>query len=183
MTMHTFMEQEATSAPQNPGEDRSKKRDKKKRIPMSVPQRKLEVPEIPGWHCYWALEDNLPRFFDGGYELVEPSEVQLNQFGLGTSRSVSGNVDLGSRVAVVAGHKENGQTDYFVLVKIEKEYYDEDQKKIEDYNRRILKAIFKEKKVFDDGAQGSNPGDTGQRYVKQADLAGTLFQRRHRKSV
>lgn len=183
--MHNFMEADQNAAPQNPGSAAQprKKRDKKNRIPMSIPQRKLEVPTIPGWHCYWALEDNLPRFFDGGYELVDASEVDLNQTGIGSNHTMAGGNDLGSRVAVVAGKKETGDTDWFVLVKIEDEYYLEDQKKIEDYNRRILKAIFREKKVFDDGSQGTNPGDTGQRYVKQADLAGTLFQRRHRKHV
>ena len=179
MSMHEFMNRE------NPGSPpvSRKPRDKKNRIPMSIPQQKLQVPEIPGWHLYWALEDNLPRFFDGGYELVDESEVDLNQTGLGSNHTMSGNNDLGSRVAIVAGKKESGDTDWFVLVKIEDEYYLEDQKKIEDHNRRILKAIFKEKRVIDQGGEGMNPGDTGQRYVKQADLAGTLFQRRHRKHV
>lgn len=181
--MYETMQNDENRAPENPGTvvTPRKKRDKKNRIPMSIPQRKLEVPSLPGWHMYWALEDNLPRFFDGGYELVDASEVDLNQTGIGSNHTMSGNNDLGSRVAIIAGKKETGDTDWFVLVKIEEEYYQEDQKKVEDFNRRILRAIFKEKRVIDDGGQGMNPGDTSQRYVKQADMA--LFQRRQKKHV
>lgn len=190
--MHVFMEGEANHQPQNPGQDPIQgKKDKSSRIPMSIPQLKLEVPEIPGWHLYWAVESNLPRFFQGGYELVYDKEIHVNQTGIGSQHSISGNMDLGTRVAIAAGVKENGDTEYLVLVKIEEEYYREDQSKIEDLNRRVLRAIFKEKKPVDVGGQGNNPGETQQRYVDQADISvngrlrpqAPLFQRRQRKHV
>lgn len=190
--MYQFIENEANHQPQNPGQDPIQaKRDKSKRIPMSVPQLKLEVPEIPGWHLYWAAESNLPRFFQGGYELVYDREIHLNQTGIGSQHSISGNMDMGTRVAIAAGVKENGDTEYLVLVKIEEEYFREDQGKIEALNRRILRAIFKERKPIDQGGQGNNPGDTQQRYVDQAQISvnghlrpqDPLFQRRQKKSV
>jgi hypothetical protein len=184
--MHNFMESEANHQPQNPAQDPILlKRDKRNRIPMSIPQLKLEVPEIPGWHLYWALENNLNRFLQAGYELVHDKEVPINQKGIGSDVSMTGNADLGTLIKVVAGVKETGDTDYFVLVKIEEEYYREDQKKIEDHNRRILRGIFKQKSPVD-GA--GNPGDTQQRYVAQADVNRSLnetplFQRRQKKHV
>lgn len=190
--MHDFMKDEANHQPQNPAQDPIQaKRDKSSRIPMSIPQLKLEVPEIPGWHLYWAVESNLPRFFQGGYELVYDHEIHVNAVGIGSQHSISGNMDLGTKVSIAAGVKENGDTEYLVLVKIEEQYYREDQGKIEALNRRILKAIFKERKPIDQGGQGNNPGDTQQRYVGQADISvnghlrpqAPLFQRRVPKQV
>lgn len=154
------------------------RKDKSKRIPMSIPQLNLQVPAIPGWHLHWALESNLPRYLQGGYEFCNDGDVPVNQKGVGTSKDIDGNADMGSRIRVIAGTLPTGEPEYFVLMKIEEEYYREDQKKIEDHNTRILKAIFRRKQVMD-GSQSISQEDKAQRYVKQADINKIpLFQRR-----
>ena len=142
---------------------------------MSVPSRKLEVSEILGYHLYWFLESNVPRAIQGGYEFVEATEVTLNQQGVATSRSVSGNVDLGGQVKVVAGASERGGAEHLVLMKIKKEYYDADREAIEKGNERVLEAIFRGETI---GNGKGTAADVGKTYLKEA-----LFQRPSRKGA
>lgn len=149
----------------------------RKRIPFSVRQRKLEVPEISGYHLHWFRESNVPRALQAGYEMVKAEEVPINQFGVGNSKSISGNMDLGSGVKVVGGEGERGEAVYLCLMKIRLEWWLEDQKAIEQTNLSTLQAIFKDKSVVGDSQQSAD-SDTSQRYVKQA-----LLQRPPRKKV
>lgn len=146
----------------------------RKRIPMSVPSRKLEVPDMPGYHLYWFLETNVPRAIQGGYEFVQSSETVLNQAGVATDRSISGNADLGGQVRVVGGVSEQGGAEHLVLMKLRNEYYDVDRKAIEERNASVMSAIFKEEQIL--GSEGVQANDKGASYVKTA-----LFNRPVRK--
>ena len=102
----------------------------RKRIPMSVPVRKLEVPDIPGYHLHWFVSNptRLQRALDAGYEYVDAREMKLNPVGLGSTTTHGGNTDLGSQVSIVSGSDEEGQPERLVLMKIKQEWYEEDQK-------------------------------------------------------
>jgi hypothetical protein len=130
---------------------------------MSVPRRKLEVSGIPGYHLYWFLEQNVPQAQQAGYEFVGDHEVTINQHNVGTSREISGNADLGTRVKVLSG---GGQGEHLVLMKIKEEYYLEDRKAIEARNADVMSAIFTREEIL--GSESVSAADRGTRYVKQA---------------
>ena len=147
----------------------------RKRVPMSVPQRKLETPEIPGHHLHWFVDRNIPRALQAGYEFVTDREVPINQFGVATDKSISGNADLGSQIRIVGGTAENGGVEYLTLMKLREEWWTEDRKDLEKRNASVLSAIFKDEQVI--GSDKVSAEDRGQSYVKQA-----LFNRPTRKA-
>src|SRR5580698_9510041 len=67
------------------------KGNRRARVPMSVPLRKLEVPELAGYHLHWIAEANIGRALQAYYEFVEDREVPVNQRSPGTDTEVSGN--------------------------------------------------------------------------------------------
>ena len=146
----------------------------RKRVPLSIPQRRLEAPEIPGFHLHWFLESNVPRALQGGYEFVSSEDVPLHQRGVGTDTTVSGNADLGSRVRILGGIGAEGKAEYLVLMKIREEWWDEDQKVLGNRNASVMSAIFKNEEI--PGSEKVRPEDQGTRYVKTA-----LFNRPTRK--
>lgn len=135
----------------------------RRRIPLSVPRRKLEVQEIPGFVQYWCLESDIPAFLEAGYDFVSSDEVSLNQQGQANSADESGNTDLGSRVSVL-GNKANeqGKPERLVLMKIREEWWQEDRKILDDRNAAVVNAIFGPGQIPTEG------GDHSQSYVKTA---------------
>ena len=149
-------------------------RPERKRIPMSVPQRKLEVADIPGYHLHWFRDDNVQRALAAGYEFVDSKEVQLNQTAVGSSKDISGNADMGSNVKVISGTAADGGVEHLTLMKIRQEWFDEDRKELEARNAAVMSAIFRDEQI--PGSENVSREDQNQRYVKQA-----LFQRPVRK--
>lgn len=133
------------------------------RIPMSVPQQRLSVPDIPGYHLHWMLgtPERLAQALKAGYQFVEQDEVQVTNRGLADNAESNGSTDLGSRVTVLAGGDttNNGQHVSLVLMKLRQEWWDEDQRKLEAKSDQLAAAL----------RSGSPlPGDTGDvqgRYV------------------
>jgi len=148
----------------------------RKRIPMSVPIRKLEVPEMPGWHLHWFLEKNVPRALQAGYEFVDFNEVPTNQTGLGNDVRSSGSADLGDRVRVLSGVTENSHPEYLVLMKLPEEFWLEDRRKIDEINAARMGVIFRGEKILDSEDLKVSSDDQALRYVKTA-----LFNRPTRK--
>lgn len=159
----------------NPANRSAPEKAARKRIPMSVPSRKLEVPPIPGYHLYWFADRNVARAIQAGYEFVEDREVPLNQLNVATSRDISGNSDLGSHVRVIGGTAEGGGVEHLTLMKIKEEWYLEDQQVLEKRNAQIIQAIFRDEQIL--GSEQVSAEDRGQRYVKTA-----LFNRPKRKA-
>lgn len=147
----------------------------RKRIPMSVPQRKLEVPEIPGFHLYWFRESSVPRAIQGGYEHVYSQDLPVNQLNVANDKGISGNQDLGSHVRIVGGVAEGGGVEYAVLMKIREEWWQEDQDAISKKNAGVMEAIFNKEQII--GSEKVQGGDRDLRYVKTA-----LFNRPTRKA-
>lgn len=146
----------------------------RKRIPMSVPQRRLEVPDMPGYHLHWFRDVNVPRAIQAGYEMVKDGEVKLNQFNVGADAALSGNADLGTNIKVIAGTGEDGKPEHLNLMKIREEWWLEDQKVLESRNASVLQAIFTKEAIA--GSESLSSEDKAQRYVNTA-----LLQRPPRK--
>lgn len=108
---------------------------------LSSPHQKLQTPEIPGWHCHWFKEDNVPMAMEAYYEFVDKDEVHMNQLNVSLDGASRG-TDLGSRVSLIADKTESGTPVRAYLMKIKEEYWLEDQKDLEHRNMEIMSAIF-----------------------------------------
>jgi len=152
----------------NPGNIRGKTDAERKRIPMSVPVQRLEAPEIPGFHLHWftGSSERLQRALDGGYEFVDERDLKINNVSLGGDSAASGNTDMGSRVSVVSGQEvgKDGQPTRLVLMKIRQEWYEEDQKLVDEKNERTAAAL----RGGDLGAEKEASGDARHRYVDKS---------------
>ena len=140
----------------------------RRRIPMSVPVQKLSAPEIPGYHLHWfnGTPERIQRALDGGYEFVDEKEMLINPVSLGGDTTRSGNTDMGSRVSVVSGSEvgKDGQPVRLILMKIKQEWYEEDQKLIDDRNERVAQSV----RGGMIGSGNDAPGDTQQRYMDRS---------------
>lgn len=89
---------------------------RKERIPFGVPRSKLTVNvEVQGKHLHW-INDSAGRVFEaqqGGYEFVTPQEI--------------GSSDKETQVRRLVGRNEDGSALYAYLMKIDQEWYEEDQ--------------------------------------------------------
>lgn len=169
--------------PQNPALNPANKppaqaaRARPPRVPMGVPKRKLETPELPGYYLHWFLDENVDQAIQAWYEFVEQSELVVNQLNVATSASVSGSAGLGSRIRVLAEKSRGGTGQYLNLMKVKNEYREADQKVVGDSNLTQLQGIFRHEKIITDGPQGAGPrgepSDRANSYVKTA-----LFGRR-----
>ena len=90
------------------------------RIPFGASRTKLGVnTELPGYHLHW-VNDTTGRVDEaqqGGYTFVEPKEVGL--------------ADKDTQVKRFVGKGESGEAIYAYLMKLEQEFYDEDQKALQ----------------------------------------------------
>jgi hypothetical protein len=119
------------------------------RVPMSVAMRKLEVPQIDGYHLHWIKESNIPRALAAYYEFVLDEEVPINQRNPGMDTQVSGNTDLGARVSIAAGIGANDKPERLYLMKLAEEYWIEDRAKIDGRNASMMSQIFRGEKILD----------------------------------
>jgi hypothetical protein len=124
------------------------KKTRKKRGSFNGTEGKMTVAHgIPGFHLHW-LNDTAGRItqaLDSGYEFVEPQEVG----GVSNSNVTNRNTDLGEKVRVLAGHDDQGLPLFAYLMKIEQDWYDEDQQAVQGRNDKIDKAIRTGKIVGD----------------------------------
>lgn len=148
------------------------------RVPMSLPELKLYVPDIPGYHLHWFRGARTARAMQAGYEFVDPLEVTLVNTGLADDASKSGNSDLGSRVSVVAGDADpaNGGVERLYLMKIRQEWHEQDMAALEAKNEQIAAAIR--------GSADATPNPHGneQRYVPSRGKQSTIFTPKQRRS-
>jgi hypothetical protein len=149
----------------NPANKPERKNPGKDRIPMSIPQRHLEVAEIPGYHTHWFLGSRVPRALRAGYTFVtEDDGVELNNFDLAGDAQANGSTDLGTRFSVPAA--VGGDSDErLYLMKLPTELWEQDQAALEARNEVIAATL---RGGGDPGMNGGNPHDTSQGYVPGA---------------
>lgn len=112
------------------------------RVSMSAPRRRLQVPDLPGWHLHFFKEENVPAAVEAYYELVDRREVRMNQLNVAGESAGDGNTDMGSNVSVIGGQNAAGQPVRLILMKIKEEYWKEDQLALERRNVAVMQAIF-----------------------------------------
>lgn len=154
----------------NPSVEGGKKSvEERKRIPMTLPMLKLEVPDIPGYHLHWmrGTTQRLMQADRAGYEFVHPDEVDLNSVGPGGDATHSGNTDMGARVSIVGGAGEQGEAVRLYLMKQKMEYYLEDQKILQGRNDSIADTLTAQYRSGQIGgqAEGETSADVAARYV------------------
>jgi len=158
---------------QNPSVAPGKPTGASARIPLSVPQRKLEVPEIPGYYLRWfrGTPARLAQAQRAGFTFVAQEEVQLNSVVVGGDAS-HGNTDLGSRVSVVEGSEVDtaGQAVRLYLMKQKMEHYIEDAKLIQERNDGVAEALAGQyaSGAIGGRAQGESNEDVQHRYVDRS---------------
>jgi hypothetical protein len=117
---------------------------KRVRVPMGARRSRLQLSEeeakafeTAGYITRWVNDQDgrVERAVAGGYEFVEPSEATS----VGNSEITQGNTDLGDRVSKVVSRGAPVIRAY--LMKIKKEYYDEDQATKEKVNARVDEAL------------------------------------------
>lgn len=113
---------------------------RRKRGVFNGTQGKLKINgTIPGYHLHIMNDDRnrLQDAQDNGYEFVNPKEIE------DVSENVtSRNGDIGdSRVRFLVGTQENGQPMYGYLMKIRREWFEEDQLELQKRNDQIDAAI------------------------------------------
>lgn len=141
---------------------------RRKRIPLSIPRRKLEVDPIPGFVLYWFKESNIPIAMDAGYEFVDRGEVRLMEVNQANPSDSDGSTDLGSRVSVVGDAVgQRGVPERLVLMKIREEFWREDRQILDNENAKIIQSIFGGK------IMASETGDHSQSYVNTAIAQGS----------
>jgi hypothetical protein len=166
-------------AKSNPANAAPEAKGNRKRIPMSTPVRRLEVPELAGYHMHWMRESEIPRALQAAYQFVEFDELPVNQRGVGTDTQVTGNSDMGSQIRVVGGVGQDGRTEYLVLMKLAEELWLEDCKIKDERNASIMNGIFRGEKIIGT-EKDANQGDTALRYVDK-ERTKALFNRPARK--
>lgn len=96
---------------------------RKERIPLGVARARLAVADKdPNYEYRWVKgsPDRLSAAENGGYEFVD-------QAGKVGENAKDGNTDMGSRVSQVVGHNTDGSPRRDYLMRIKKEFYQEDQ--------------------------------------------------------
>ena len=98
---------------------------RKSRAPFGSTRLKLEVTgNIPGYHLHWVNDSpgRIAQAEEGGYQFVEKGELSMSYNNV-TSRDK----DLGSRMQVLVGTNEDGSPLYAYLMKLQQDWYEEDQ--------------------------------------------------------
>lgn len=149
----------------------------RRRIPMSVPIRRLEVPELAGFHLHWFRESNVPRAQQAGYEFVSDDEVMVNSRSVASNSELTGNADLGTRIRVHSGVTELNHPEYLVLMKLPEHFWEEDRAAYDALNAKKLQGIFVNEQIQDSGDNPVSGDDRALRYVKTA-----VFNRPTRKA-
>lgn len=136
-------------------------RDRRTRIPLSVPRAKLSTPDLPGYHCHWVNDTpgRISQAIQGGYDYVSQGETIIAS-GNAAGDPLGHGTDLGSRVSVVVGSHEDGNHLRAYLMKIRLEWFKEDQDLGQERVNNLHDAMRS-------GNQASG-GDSSNRYVKSA---------------
>lgn len=183
--MEKLVRKDAVTNPANLGGPAAKPVAERRRVPMSVPMMRLQIPEdsCPGFHLHWfkGTPNRIQRALDAGYEFVRRDEVFVNNKDLAGSVMESGNTDLGDRVSIVDGDGpgEDGQASRLYLMKIRQEWYDEDQAVLAKRNQSVVDAILAGTTRGEKSSETAD--DMTQRYVDKRTRIPDLFKPKPRR--
>lgn len=175
-----------TASGNNPTVDPGKFPDGRDRIPLGIPQRRLETPGIPGYYLRWfkGTPARLAQAQAAGFEFVEHNDVETHDVSLGGDASRDGNTDLGSRVSVAEGSESDmsGNAVRMYLMKQKWEWRQYDVKAGNKQSETVVDALTS---AFVKGQVGGRErsetaADVQQRYVGQNTRVPELFRRKTR---
>ena len=140
------------------------------------PEQKLHIPEgtIPGYVLYWFRGEpgRISSAIRKGWEWVTPEEISqyIAAVGIGMDLAGGGSSDMGSKVSTAAqeGVGPDGQYLRLFLMKLKKEYWDEDMKRYIEKKIEPIVDAFKSGMVGAD-TSGEAPGDRKLRYRPKAE--------------
>jgi hypothetical protein len=140
------------------------------RVPMTAPQLKLAVPEIPGYYVQWiyGAPDRVAQAQRAGFTFVSDEEIRINNFDLAGSNHKSGNTDLGSMVSIAQPEiGADGQPIRAYLMKQRKEHREQDRQLVQQRNDGVVDALTAAYRRGTVGgqAQGETNEDMSLRYV------------------
>lgn len=148
MQSSTLENEMSEREPRKRGRPSSREKEgRQRRVPLGAPELKLSVPQAEDDkdHVYRFINDTtgrLQRAVAGGWEYVEDSMFV-------GSGSESGDSDADSRISRVVGKQANGEPLIAYLMKIKREWYEEDQDKkqsaIDEVENTIKHGHFNEK--------------------------------------
>ena len=170
-----------TAPKRNPANMRDMRVTEANRIPMSTPQLKLAVPDIPGYAQHWFLSQNIEAALRAGYEYVDLDEVEVLGSGYANDLNQQGSTDLGTRVSLEAGRgaEWQGQPGRLYLMKIRQEWRDKDQKILEAKNEEIAQALRGGKDI-EANPHGADHKHTPEWAPQNSKAANNLFTRKRR---
>ena len=125
---------------------------RKSRINLGATRPNFEIfGEIPGYHLHGFvdIDGRLELAQQGGYEFVRPGEVQVGA-------RVVADKDADGRISWHSGTREDGSSYRTYLMKIEQEYWEENQEAIQDQNDNYESQI-----------RAGNIGSVESRYIPQ----------------
>lgn len=110
------------------------------RVPFSANRKRLQVDkQFEGYVTRWFndQDDRIQRALGAGYEFVPRDEIKQ----VGDKDVANGNTDMNSTVSRVVGRTAENQPIRAFLMKIRKEWHQEDKAKKEETNRLVDEAI------------------------------------------
>lgn len=140
------------------------------RIPINVPELRLNTPRIEGFHLHWFLDRNISRALQAGYQFVGLGEVPTMDRSIG-GRAIgtqSGEDLGGARISQIAGTAQDGTPEQLTLMKIPLDWYFDDQRAIAERNLSVLKQVFGRKLAIKE--PGESEKDYNTRYTREAIL-------------
>lgn len=153
------------------------------RVPINTPNRKLEIDVslFPGFHLHWFAEFNVQQALRAGYVFVHPSEVNGGIYDPSIGgRGETNTEDLGGeRFTAIGGQDAQGKPVGLVLMKIQEEWYNDDQRKIAERNYNVLQQIFRKKMPL--RAEKETEADYAARYTSDAifNMTDETFKRKN----
>jgi hypothetical protein len=167
-----------SNSPAPSAEEERMLRERGPRLSLNAPSRRLEAPELPGYHLHWFLERNIPKALSGWYEFVTPAEMPAMDVSIGGRTKGATSDDLGgNRVAAIAGTDEQGRPEQLILMKIRQEWFFREQRKLAERNLAIIQQVFHKRAPV--MAPEETKADYGMRYTREAviDMSNGRFKK------
>lgn len=111
------------------------------RVPFGGNRTKLDVEFVEGfrdhYHPHWVNEGNIHRALQGYYEFATLEDVAV----AGTAETTG--ADLGGKIRQLVGTGDTGGPQYAYLMKVRKEYFEQDQADLATETANLYSMITK----------------------------------------
>jgi hypothetical protein len=127
---------------QNPANTPARRKSEVARVPMSLPNLKLAVPDIPGFFLYWHRGKDVNQALRASYTFVDADELDVEQRNVANDAAESGSTDMGSRISIESGLDDTGrEPERLYLMKLPNDLREQDLEAMADRNEQIAIAL------------------------------------------